>query len=57
MTRVFMSDIIYLQAYFSCNGEAQSKSGDHVEKNLVDSEGRVVRILSLVIYRAQVISQ
>ena len=54
MTRVFMSDIIYLQAYFSCNGEAQSKSGDHVEKNLVDSEGRVVRILSLVIYREQV---
>ena len=42
------------KAYFTCNGEAQSKSGDHVEKNLVDDEGRVVRILSLVIYREQV---
>ena len=42
------------KAYFTCNSEAQSKSNDHVEKNLVDNEGRVVRILSLVIYREQV---
>ena len=42
------------KAYFTCNSEAQSKSSDHVEKNLVDNEGRVVRILSLVIYREQV---
>ena len=55
MTQVFMFKIFFFaQAYFSCNGEAQSKSGDHVEKNLVDSQGRVVRILSLVIYREQV---
>ena len=43
------------KAYFSCNGEAQSKSQDHVEKDAVDSEGRVVRILSIVIYREQVL--
>ena len=49
-----MKSFFFQQAYFSCNGEAQSKSGDHVEKNLVDSAGRVVRILSLVIYREQV---
>ena len=42
------------KAYFTCNGEAQAKTGDHVEKDLVDEEGRVVRILSLVIYREQV---
>ena len=42
------------KAYFTCNGEAQAKSGDHVEKDLVDEAGRVVRILSLVIYREQV---
>ena len=42
------------KAYFTCNGEAQAKSGDHVEKDLVDEKGRVVRILSLVIYREQV---
>ena len=42
------------KAYFTCNSEAQSKSSDHVEKNLVDNDGRVVRILSLVIYREQV---
>ena len=42
------------KAYFSCNGEAQSKSQDHVEKDAVDAAGRVVRILSIVIYREQV---
>ena len=42
------------KAYFTCNGEAQARTGDHVEKDLVDEEGRVVRILSLVIYREQV---
>ena len=42
------------KAYFSCNGEALAKSGDHVEKSLVGAEGEVRRILSVVIYREQV---
>ena len=52
MTHLMHCDLF--QAYFTCNGEAQSKSTDHVEKNMVDDDNRVVRILSLVIYREQV---
>jgi len=42
------------KAYFTCNGEALEKSSEHVEKNLVDDLGRVVRILSVEISRKQV---
>ena len=42
------------KAYFTCNGEALAKSAEHVEKNLVDASGQVVRILSVEISREQV---
>ena len=42
------------KAYFTCNGEALSKSKEHVEKNLVNGNGQVVRILSVEISREQV---
>ena len=42
------------KAYFTCNGEALAKSSEHVEKNLVDENGQVVRILSVEISREQV---
>jgi hypothetical protein len=42
------------KAYFTCNGEALAKSSEHVEKNLVDANGQVVRILSVEISREQV---
>ena len=42
------------KAYFSCNGEALAKSSEHIEKNMVDENGQVVRILSVEISREQV---
>ena len=48
------NDHFNLQAYFSCNGEALSKSAEHSEQDSVDSGGRVLRVLSVQIDRTQV---
>ena len=45
---------IYLQAYFSCNGEALAKSSQYSELDSVDSLGRVRRVLVVQISREQV---
>ena len=42
------------QAYFSCNGEALSQSGEHTERDSVDGLGRVRRVLTVLIHREQV---